>query len=180
MRSLNNQIYYFEIAQGTWQGQFEFSITDFHEFRRGVLSLANRVLALANHVINKVFGSSVITSSIHAFPQEGAAGISRSRVWVRKYGIVVYRMKGEYILDPDGTRVKVRIWEQFGPIPFLLRNTKKVVAEIGEAGMSSIYHMPLLGGTWVGRYTVSPDRNHLVAIYESAWGRAKETISRIT
>src|SRR6266704_2853431 len=134
----NNEIYYFEIAQGIWKGQFEFSITDFRAFHRASISFTNRMLALTNHIANKLLGSSVITSSIQAFPQEGAAGVSRSQVVVRKYRIVVYRMKGEYILDLDGTEVKVRIWEQFGPIPFLFRNTKDVVAEIGDAGMSSV------------------------------------------
>lgn len=176
----NNQIYYFEIAKGTWEGRFEFYITNFSNFWRSSISLTNRALALANYLFNKIFGKCVIVSSIAAFPEEGAAGVARSRVWVRKFMVTMYRMRGHYVLADDGVQVEIRIHEQFGPVPFLFRHSKSVTAEIGNGGMSSTYHMPLLGGTWTGQYQVSPDRNHVTAVYESTWGRAKETIHRIS
>lgn len=173
-----NEVYYFEIAQGAWTGDFSFEITNFRAFFRDRLALKNRVLALVLHAAQKLGGASTIVSRIRGERQEGPAGTMHSRVWVRKAGLTLYTMQGRYVLDPDGRDVRVHLKERFGPIPFLFRNEKDATAEISDGGMRSTYHMPLLGAAWVGNYTVSSDRDHLQAVYESGWGRAVETIHR--
>lgn len=176
--AFDHQVYYFDIAAGKWLGAFEFAITNFRKFRAAALPLKYRLLALAIHAINK-FATPAITSAIQPYRDEGEAGVSRSVVSVRLFGITVYLMKGRYHLLADGRGVFVRIHERFGIWPFRVANEKTARAEIGPGGLSSTYTMPLLGGVWSGRYVVAPDRCRLVAVYESEWGRAKETIARV-
>lgn len=99
-------------------------------------------------------------------------------VTVRRFGVTLYRMTGDYVLAPDGTGVDIEIKERFGPVPGLLSGSKRVKAQIGAGGMNSTYQMPLLGSVWEGTYTVASDREQVVAVYESAWGWAREEIRR--
>jgi hypothetical protein len=175
---LPNEIYYFKVARGHWEGIFMFRITSRRRFLRDRLALGNRFLALLLHGTQRLFGPAKIISDIRGDLGEGPVGTMHSRVWIRKFGVTLYAMRGTYVLDTDGVHVAVRMQERFGPIPFLDWKLKEATAAIGPGGMSSTYRMPLLGASWTGRYTVSPDRNHLRAVYTGSWGRAVEVIER--
>jgi hypothetical protein len=174
-----NEVYYFDVAQGQWLGSFTFTIIDYRSFWNYHGSVTNKALALTLHLVTSVAGSSTIISEILSYPDEGGAGVNRSKVWVKKFGLCVYRMEGEYILDPDGTHVRAHLHEQFGPVPFLFQSSKDAIATITGGGLRSTYHMPLLGASWVGNYEVSADRNRVTAVYECSWGRAREDVTRV-
>ena len=72
--TLDNQIYYFDIAAGEWVGRFQFKISDWSLFRRTRLGFVNRILAVCLHVFLRGTGSSRIVSSIAPTPLKGEQG----------------------------------------------------------------------------------------------------------
>jgi hypothetical protein len=129
--------------------------------------------------IMKLLGSAQITSRLEGFQDEGAAGIVTNEVRITKLGVTLYLLREKYILQPDCRQVLVQSKERFGPFPFLFNVSKEHPAEILDAGMRSIYYMPLLGTDWIGRYVVRQDRNHIDAVLICNWAEAKEVINRV-
>jgi hypothetical protein len=93
--------------------------------------------------------------------------------------VTLYLLTERYALDPDGTRVHVVSDERFGPVPFLFNVHKEAPARIKPEGMGAIYEIPLLGGDWIGDYSVQPDRDHLHARLECPWAFAEEEVARV-
>ncbi|MGH9199511.1 MAG: hypothetical protein ACRD1T_27745, partial [Acidimicrobiia bacterium] len=90
-----------------------------------------------------------------------------------------YLLKEQYILDPDGSRVRVEAQERFGPLPHLLTRAFTYPAEIHSDGMTSTYHIPLLGSQWTANYTVSEDRSQLSGELVCSWAKAREAADRV-
>ena len=159
-------------------GGFSLLVTSWHQFGQERLGLRNRFLVISMFLFQKLTGASVISSHMLAHPEEGSFGVATNTVRIHRFGLTLYLLDEEYILDPDGTHVKVRSKDRFGPIPFLFRDAMEYPAEIHTAGMSSTYYMPLLGAPWVCSYTVQPDCNHVDAVLQCAWAEAHEIIHR--
>src|SRR4051812_12293695 len=83
---LDNRVYYFEIGAGRWAGAFSFRIADPVAFKHAALSRADRLLARLLHVSDGLLGAARIVSRVVGYPDEGTAGIMRSRVRIRKLG----------------------------------------------------------------------------------------------
>ncbi len=177
---LPNQIYYFEIGAGRWIGTFEFKITDGSAFKRAPVRGVFRLLGHLLEWVQRLVGPAKILSEIYPHPDEGESGVSRSRVWIRKFGVTLYAMSGIYVLGPNGCDVEITLRERFGPIPWPFWRTKHATAKITPDGMGSAYTMTLLQDQWAGRYTVWPSRMIVRAVYTSTWGWARETIRKAT
>lgn len=176
----NNQIYYFQIGKGQWQGSFSLLVTDWHAFWKDHIGIRNRFLVIAMFLFQKVTGASVISSDMLAHPEQGTFGVATNTVRIHKWGLTLYLLHEEYDLDPNGSSVKVRSNDHFGPIPFLFRDSMEYPATIHAGGMSSTYYMPLLGTNWVCDYQVQPDRNHVDAVLKCSWAEAHEIIQRLS
>jgi hypothetical protein len=174
-----NQIYYFQIGRGKWEGSFSLLVTDWASWWQHPIGFRNRLLVLAMVVCQKLVGASVVNSDLLGYPEQGIFGIATNTVRIHKWGLTQYLLQEEYDLDPDGAHVKVRSTDHFGPIPFLFRDSMDYPAEIHAGGMSSTYYMPLLGDNWICDYTVQPDRNHVAAVLRSPWAEAHEIIHRV-
>lgn len=171
-----NAIYYFHIGAGNWIGTFRFTITNWKSFWSDPIGLKNRFLALGMFLLMKLFPTAKITSRIEGFPYRGEAGVATNLVQITKGGTTLYLLKEQYTLNPNGHDVQVHAQERFGPIPFLLNNQKEHPAEILDAGMRSVYYIPLLGTEWTARYTVANDCNHIESHIICSWGEAQEII----
>lgn len=174
-----NYIYYFEIGLGNWIGSFHFKVINWKDFWSDRIGLKNRFLVISMIFVMKLFGSAKITSRLEGFRDEGVSGIVTNDVRITKLGLTLYLLREKYILQPDCHQVLVQSKERFGPIPFLFNVSKEHPAEILDAGMRSIYNMPLLGTDWIGRYVVREDRNHIDAALTCSWAEAKEVINRV-
>jgi len=174
-----NVVYYFHIGAGNWVGTFRFTITNWKSFWSDRIDLKNRFLALGMFILMKLFSIAKITSRIESFPYRGEAGIATNLVQITKGGITLYLLKEQYVLSPNGRDVWVLSKERFGPVPFLLNGEKEHPAEILDAGMRSVYYIPLLGTEWTGRYVVQKDRNHIESHITCPWGEAQEIIQWI-
>jgi len=131
------------------------------------------------HLTLSLFGRARLASIVTAMPQKGPAGEATNWVRISKFGVTLYLLTERYDLDPDGTRVHVVSDERFGPIPFLFKVHKEAPARIKAKGMGAVYQIPLLGGNWIGDYSVQADRNHLHARLECPWAFAEEEVARV-
>jgi hypothetical protein len=177
---LANQTYYFEIAQGEWEGPFTFRVKDYPRLFKDRIGLVNGLLAITLDLIHRLVGSTKLVARNRPFPTEGEAGVSRTVVRVSLLGLTLYVLQGDYLLQSNGSDVRIWIHERFGPVPFLFWNFKHVSAAIGGSGLRATYWMPMLGTHWLGDYEVAADRNHVMATYQSSWGVVTETVQRRT
>jgi hypothetical protein len=173
-----NQVYYFQIGLGDWTGKFDLKLTSWKRFWRDPIGIKNRFLVFSMLVLLRLTGKARIDSRLEGFPDQGDAGIVKNRVRITRFRLTLYLLVEEYILNSDCHGVWVRSNERFGPIPFLFAESKEHPAEISDSGMTSVYHMPLLGTNWVGRYTVREDRNHIDAVLTCGWAEGEEVIDR--
>ena len=176
---LANVTYYFEIGRGLWSGDFRFDIVSWQNFSADNIGFKNRFLALGMFIVVKLLGNGKITSLVEGFPDRGEVGVAANDVRISKFGVTLYLLKEQYILNPDGRQVWVQSRERFGPIPFLFNLKKEHPAEILDSGMHSVYYIPLLGTEWVGRYTVREDHDHIDSHMTCKWGEAYEVIDRV-
>jgi hypothetical protein len=178
-RLADNQTYYFAIGQGVWRGRFTFRLTDRDALKRDPIGLKNRLLARGMRLVQMLFGDSRLDSEIWASPEEGDFGAARNVVRISRFRITLYLLKEQYTLNRDGKSVVVSARERFGPIPFLFRNTKEHPAEIHAGGMSSTYHMPLLGTAWTADYAVAPGRGEIEGVLRCHWAECDERMVKL-
>jgi hypothetical protein len=177
--TLDSHVYYFVIGAGDWAGDFKLRITDWRKLRRASIGLKNLFLVTGMHLTLSLFGKARIVSTVTAMPEQGPVGEAANSVRISKLGVTLYLLAELYELDPDGTRVHVVSHERFGPVPFLFKVSKEAPARIKAGGMGAVYEIPLLGGDWIGDYTVRPDRDHIHARLECPWGSADEEVARM-
>ncbi|MEK6478733.1 hypothetical protein WJR50_14400 [Catalinimonas sp. 4WD22] len=173
-----NQIYYFKVGKGKWTGKFEFRLTDKDRLTQEKVGLINNLLVQAMLLFQKLLGKARIDSEIKIYPDKYEIGSAFNVVRIHKYGLTLYLLREEYILDPNGKDVVVNANDRFGPFPFLLNKQKSYPAEILDEGLQSRYYMPLLGSTWVCEYSVK-DHDHVDGLLKCKWGESIETIHRL-
>ncbi|MFI8763480.1 hypothetical protein ACIGN6_00905 [Streptomyces sp. NPDC053792] len=175
-----NRVYYFDIGTGTWHGKATFRVTSWRRLMRSRIGLANKLLATTMHTIELLTGAPRQSSTIVAKPDEGEFGQADNVVRMSKFGVTLYLLEEQYVLDSNGTGVTVHANERLGPVPGLLTRTFTYSAEIRDEGMAATYHMPLLETPWTADYQVAPDRQSLFAELVCDWGRATEETRRIS
>lgn len=178
---LPNQVYYFEVGKGEWGGQFDFRITDAQAYRRISIGAVNRLLIAAMRFVIAVLGRPSIASVITVDETEAPAGTARNTYRISKVGVTLCKFHDVYRLDPDGEDVAVTTDISYGPVPGVINDYAAYTARITDGGYRSCYQgLRLLGATWVARYEVAPDRNHVSGTLTCAWGEAREQMFRRT
>ncbi|MFI6150316.1 hypothetical protein [Streptomyces sp. NPDC051109] len=175
-----NRVYYFDIGTGTWHGKATFRVTSWRRLMRSRIGVTNKLLATVMHTIDLLIGAPRQSSTIVAKPDEGEFGQADNVVRMSKFGVTLYLLEEQYVLDSNGTGVTVRAKERLGPVPGLLTRTFTYSAEIRDEGMAATYHMPLLETPWTADYQVAPDRQSLFAELLCDWGRATEETRRVS
>lgn len=174
-----NHVYYFDIGTGAWQGTATFRVTSWRRLMRSRIGWTNKLLATAMHTIELLTGAPRQESTIVAKPHEGEFGQADNVVKISKFGVTLYLLEEQYVLDSNGTGVTVNGKERLGPVPGLLTRTFTYTAEIRDEGMAATYHMPLLATLWTADYQVAADRQSLFAELVCEWGRATEETRRV-
>lgn len=174
-----NQVYYFEVAPGSWSGTFDFRITNWRTLWASSMSLKNKLLASAMHIFQKIFGDASISSELTPHPDLGVCGIALNCIRIYKSWFTLWRSDEEYTLAPNGHRVKVDARVNFGPISFLFREHDVYPATVVEGGMRNLYHIKLLGTRFLGDYRVQPDRRQVLSTLSNEWATAHETLNRV-
>lgn len=177
--SAPNHVYYFDIGTGTWHGKATFRVASWRRLMHSRIGLTNKLLATAMHTIELLTGAPRQESTIVAKPNEGEFGQADNVVKISKFGVTLYLLEEQYVLDSNGTGVTVHGKERLGPVPGLLTRTFIYTAEVRDEGMAATYHMPLLATPWIGNYQVSADRQSIFAELVCDWGRATEETRRI-
>ncbi|MEU9086575.1 hypothetical protein [Streptomyces sp. NPDC048357] len=175
-----NHVYYFDIGTGTWHGKATFRVTSWRRLMRSRIGLMNKLLVTAMHVVELLTGAPRQESTIVAKPNEGEFGVADNVVRISKFGMTLYLLEEQYVLDGNGTGVVVNGNERLGPVPGLLTRTFTYSAEIRDEGMAATYSMPLLGALWTADYQVAADRQSLFAELLCDWGRATEETLRVS
>lgn len=173
-----NKVYYFDVAQGTWTGTFNFKVTSWSNLWKSGIGLKNIFLVTSMAVVQKIFGDGTISSVIQVFPKKGKAGVAHNTFHIKKAGITLFRSDEDYILSPNGTGVTVDAHVRFGPIPFLFKEHDVYPATIYDGGMRAVYFIKLLATQFLGNYTVAQDRKQVHSVLTSSFAVADETLNK--
>ena len=179
-RKYSNQVYYFEVAPGSWTGTFTFQVTSWRNLWSSSMSLKNKLLASAMGIFQKIFGKSSISSALTPYPNRGAFGLAFNRIRIRKSWLTLWRSDEQYTLHSDGHRVTVDAQVNFGPVSFLFREHDVYPATVIDGGMRNLYHIKLLGTHFLGDYRVQPDRQQVLSTLANDWATAHETLNKST
>lgn len=174
-----NKVYYYELGEGRWQGEFRFRVTDWRKLLSRRPSAQDAFLIALLHAVDRLPGKAVMHGEIACDPNEGDDGVARVDVSVDRFGLEIYRLRGYYALQADGIGVKIKIYQRFGPHGSWLESEKLATAEILEDGFLGVYYMPILGDDWVGRYRLDESRTKLTAQYDCDWGITEERMERL-
>ncbi|MEO1052992.1 MAG: DUF5995 family protein [Bacteroidota bacterium] len=173
----DNWVYYFEVGNGTWVGDFSFKITDWKAFWQTKTGFVNRAFTLLLVAALKVFKHFKIHSVLQCYPDFSVNGIATNRIRIRKWGITFYLLEEHYVLHENGSGVYVHSKERLGPIPFLFKSRKRHPAKVHSYGLGATYtKMPILGVEWTGEYAVLEDRKSIDATLTCPYATAKEVI----
>jgi hypothetical protein len=173
-----NEVYYYEVGEGRWNGKFSFRVDEWRGFFAANLGLQDRLLGVLLHVVGLLPGDAIMYGEIACDPHEGDSGVARVDVSVERFGLEIYRLRGHYALVDDGVGVGIRIYQRFGPYGSPLENEKDATAEILEGGYLGVYYMKILGEDWVGKYRLNPNHRRLEAEYKCEWGTTIEIMDR--
>ena len=173
-----NQVYYFDIAPGTWTGTFTFQVTSWSNLWRSSMSLKNKLLATAMDVFQRVFGSSSISSEMTPYGNRGSFGAVVNQIRIHKSWFGLLQSHEQYTLNPDGSRVGVDAHVSFGPFSFLFREHDVYPARVFDCGMLNIYHIKLLGTRFIGKYEVQSDRTQVDSTLVNGWASAHEILTK--
>ncbi len=173
-----SHVYYRELGEGRWRGEFDFRITDFKRFFSQKLSPTDRFLGVLLHTVQRLPGEARMFGEIRMDPDEGEAGVARVEVFVERFGFEIYWLSGHYALSPNGRDVDINILERFGPRGSPIERYKPARGEIKNDGWIGTYFMPILGENWEGLYTLDASRRELDAEYTCPWGVSREAMHR--
>ena len=176
----SNQVYYFEVAPGSWTGTFTFKVTRWRNLWSSSMSLKNKLLATAMGIFQKIFSESSISSALTPYPDRGVFGLAFNRIRIRKSWFTLWRSDEQYTLHPDGHRVTVDAQVNFGPISFLFREHDIYPATVIDGGIRNLYHIKLLGTHFLGDYRVQPDRRQVLSTLANDWATAHEALNKST
>jgi hypothetical protein len=176
---LPNQVYYFDIAKGHWEGVFDFRITDMQAYRKASIGWLNRVLVSALRLVIAAGGRPSIASIMTVSETQGPAGTAWNTYTLSKWGATLYVFKDTYQLDTDGERVVVTTDLRYGPVPAAITDHVVYSARITDGGFRCRYEgLRLLGAEWVATYEVTPDKNQVSGTLVCSWAKASEQIVR--
>ena len=177
-RKSSNQVYYFEVAPGSWNGTFTFQVTSWRSLWSSSMSLRNKLLASAMGIFQRIFGDSSISSALTPYPDRGVHGLAFNRIRIHKSWLTLWRSDEQYALQPDGHRVSVDARVNFGPVSFLFRERDIYPATVIDGGMRNLYHIKLLGTRFLGDYRVQSDRGQVLSTLANDWAIAHETLDK--
>lgn len=175
----DNQVYYFDIAEGLWRGEFGFRISDFRKWWKTPASVIDRTLALMLHANDLFPGQTTMHGEILGAPDEGDAGVARVEVSVRRFGLEIFWLEGHYALDSDGASVAINVHQRYGPPGFPVLRAEPRSATIDRGGYRAHYRIRTLGDDWVGVYDLDEARRQLGAKYACPWGELRENMRRV-
>ena len=175
-----NQVYYFDVAPGSWAGTFNFQITNWRTLWASSMSLKNKLLASAMQSFQRIIGDSSISSQLTPHPNRDDFGVAFNRIRIHKSWFTLWRSDEEYTLAPDGHRVRVDAHVIFGPFSFLFREHDIYPATVIDGGMRNLYHIKLLGARFLGDYRVQPDRRQVQSTLTNDWAIAHEVLNKST
>jgi hypothetical protein len=173
-----NQIYYFQIAPGTWTGSFLFELKSWRRLWFSSMSLKNKLLATSMVVFQKIFGASSISGVLTPYPERDPFGVVVNDFRMFKSWFQLWQSREEYTLSPNGTGVQINAHVHFGPISFLFHEHDIYGATVYDGGMRNLYHIKLLGTRFLGKYQVQPDRQHVRSLLINDWASADEMLSK--
>ena len=177
-RKYSSQVYYFEVAPGSWTGTFTFQVTSWRNLWSSSMSLKNKLLASAMGILQKIFGESSISSTLTPYPDRGVIGLAFNRIRIQKSWFTLWRSDEQYTLHSDGHRVTVDAQVNFGPVSFLFREHDVYPATVIDRGIRNLYHIKLLGAHFLGDYRVQPNRLQVVSTLNNDWATAHETLNK--
>lgn len=177
-RKSPNQVYYFEVAPGSWNGTFTFQVMSWRSLWSSSMSLKNKLLASAMGIFQRIFGDSSISSALTPYPDRGVHGLAFNRIRIHKSWLTLWRSDEQYALRPDGHRVTVDARVNFGPVSFLFRERDIYPATVIDGGMRNLYHIKLLGTRFLGNYRVQSDRRQVRSTLANDWAIAHETLDK--
>lgn len=175
----DNEVYYFDIAEGRWTGEFGFRIVDFGAWMKTPAKILDRTLALLLHANDRLPGATKMVGEILGEPSEGDAGVARVEVSVRRLGIEIFWLEGHYALGEDGTSVEINVHQRYGPPGFPVLKAEPRRATIDRAGYRAHYWIRTLGDSWEGVYDIDEARRRLDAKYLCPWGELREEMRRV-
>ena len=178
LKEAPNQVYYMQIANGSWTGKFNFNIKSWSKMFRASIGWKNKMLLTMMGLFQRVFGDAAIKSIITSLPHEGKAGIAKNDFRIHKGWFTLFVSKEDYILSPDGKGVTVDAHVRFGPVSFLFKEHDVYPAVIYDGGYKALYHIDLLGTQFIGDYTVRPDQKQVHSILENDWAKADEVLNK--
>jgi hypothetical protein len=174
-----NQIYYLEIAPGSWTGTFTFQITSWRILWTSSMSLKNKLLASAMQLFQTLFGDSSISCTLTPHASRGQIGTATNSFRIHKSWFILWRSNEEYTLNPDGRQVRIDAQVSFGPIPSLFPEHDIYPAAVIDSGMRNIYHIKLLGTRFLGDYKVAPDKRNVRSTLKNDWALGAESLTKL-
>lgn len=174
-----SQIYYFEIAPGSWTGTFTFQITSWRILWTSSMSLKNKLLASAMQLFQSLFGDSSISCTLTPHASQGQMGAATNSFRIHKSWFLLWQSNEEYTLNPDGRRVLIDDHVNFGPIPSLFPEHDIYPAAVIDGGMRNIYHIKLLGTRFLGDYKVAPDKRNVRSTLRNDWALGIESLTKL-
>jgi hypothetical protein len=174
-----NQVYYFDVAPGSWTGSFQYELTSWRVLWSSSMTLKNKLLASAMQIFQTIFGASSISCTLTPHPDEGAFGVAQNSFRIHKSWLTLWRSNETYTLHRDGHRVTVDAHVSFGPIPFLFPEHDVYPASVFGGGMRNIYHIKLLGTRFLGDYHVQPGNRQVDSRLTNEWALIQETLKKL-
>ena len=174
-----NQVYYFEIAPGSWAGSFHFQITNWRTLWSSSMSLKNKLLSSAMQIFQSIFGDSAISSQLTPLSKPSISPVVSNHFRIHKSWFTLWRSDEQYTLSPDGHRVQIDAHVSFGPFAFLFPEHDVYPATVIDGGMRNLYRIKLLGTRFLGDYRVQPDRRQVISTLSNDWSIANETLNKL-
>ncbi len=174
-----NQVYYFDVAPGSWTGLFQYQLTSWRLLWSSSMTLKNKLLASTMRVFQRIFGAPSISCTLTPHPDQGTFGVAHNSFRIHKSWLTLWRSNETYTLHRDGHRVTVDAHVSFGPISFLFPEHDVYLASVFDAGMRNIYHIKLLGARFLGDYRVQPGNRQVESKLTNDWALIEETLNKL-
>ena len=84
----------------------------------------------------------------------------------------------EHIVSPDGKTVAVDAKISFGILPLFLNEHDVYPGSVYESGSKALYHMDLLGSTFIGNFSVDGNNRKIEVNIENEWAKADEILNK--
>lgn len=178
LKTSPNHIYYFQKTEGFWTGTLDFKIKSWRKMFGSSIGMKNKILLSKLRLFQIIFGKPSINSTITTFPTEGKAGIARIDSKIFKGWLKLAVCNEEHIVSPDGKTVAVDAKISFGILPLFLNEHDVYPGSVYESGSKALYHMDLLGSTFIGNFSVDGNNRKIEVNIENEWAKADEILNK--